>query len=168
MQELGFGSRQPGNVLLTSIVRQKSVHHFICCSPQPCGIYHCCLIAKLCPTLCDTMDCITPGFPVLHCLAVCSNLCPLSLWMPTNYLILCRPLLLPSINIRVFSHVSALCSRWPKFWSFSFSISPIGWVSFDSDNPGGDTEAQRLSKQLSYSPSYEATEPRVCTHVCPA
>ena len=47
--------------------------------------------------------------------------------MPSNHLILCRPLLLlPSIfpNIRVFSNESALCIRWPKCWSFSFSISP--------------------------------------------
>ena len=47
--------------------------------------------------------------------------------MPSNYLILCRPLLLlPSIlpNIRVFSDESALCSRWPKYWSLSFNISP--------------------------------------------
>ena len=46
--------------------------------------------------------------------------------MPSNYLILCRPLLLPSIfpSIRVFSGESVLCIRWPKYWSFSFSISP--------------------------------------------
>ena len=47
--------------------------------------------------------------------------------MPSNHLILCRPLLLPpSIfpSIRVFSNESALCIRWPKYWSFSFSISP--------------------------------------------
>ena len=47
--------------------------------------------------------------------------------MPSNHLILCRPLLfLPSIfpSIRVFSNESALCNRWPKYWSFSFSISP--------------------------------------------
>ena len=46
--------------------------------------------------------------------------------MPSNHLILCRPLLLPSIfpSIRVFSIESALCIRWPKYWSFSFSISP--------------------------------------------
>ena len=45
--------------------------------------------------------------------------------MPSNYLILCCPLLLPSIfpSIRVFSDKSALCIRWPKYWSFSFSIS---------------------------------------------
>ena len=57
----------------------------------------------------------------------CSNACPLSLVMPSNHLILCRPLLLlPSIFpcIRVFSNESVLCIKWPKYWSFSFSISP--------------------------------------------
>ena len=47
--------------------------------------------------------------------------------MPSNHLILCHPLLLPLSNlpsIRVFSNESALCMRWPKYWSFSFSISP--------------------------------------------
>ena len=46
--------------------------------------------------------------------------------MPSNHLILCHPLLLPSIfpNIRVFSNESVFCIRWPKYWSFSFSISP--------------------------------------------
>ena len=57
--------------------------------------------------------------------------------MPSNYLVLCRPLLfLPSIfpSIRVFSNESALRIRWPKYWSFSFSISPSneysGLISF--------------------------------------
>ena len=60
--------------------------------------------------------------------------------MPSNYLILCRPLLLlPSIfpSIRVFSNESALLMRWPKYWSFSLSISPSnehpGLVSFRMD-----------------------------------
>ena len=46
--------------------------------------------------------------------------------IPSNHLILCRPLLLPSIfpSIGVFSNESALCIRWPKYWSFSFNISP--------------------------------------------
>ena len=50
----------------------------------------------------------------------------IDLMMPSNYLILCRPLLLPSIfpSINVFSNESVLCIRWPKYWSFSFSISP--------------------------------------------
>ena len=64
--------------------------------------------------------------------------------MPSNHLILCRPLLLlPSIfpSIRVFSNESALCIRWPKYWSFSFNISPsneypglisLGWTGWIS------------------------------------
>ena len=60
--------------------------------------------------------------------------------MPSNHLILCHPLLLlPSIfpNIRVLSNESALCIRWPKYWSFSFNISPSsehpGLISFRMD-----------------------------------
>ena len=60
--------------------------------------------------------------------------------MPSHHLILCRPLLLlPSIfsSIRVFSTESVLCIRWPKYWSFSFSISPSneysGLISFRID-----------------------------------
>ena len=64
----------------------------------------------------------------------------IELVMPSNHLILCRPLLLlPSIfpSIRVFSNESALCIRWPKYWSFSFNISPSnehpGLISFRMD-----------------------------------
>ena len=64
----------------------------------------------------------------------------IELVMPSNHLILCRPLiLLPSIfpSIRVFSNESALCIKWPKYWSFSFSISPSneysGLISFRMD-----------------------------------
>ena len=59
--------------------------------------------------------------------------------MPSNHLILCHPLLLPSIfsSIRVFSSESVLCIRWPKYWSFSFSICPSneysGLLSFRID-----------------------------------
>ena len=60
--------------------------------------------------------------------------------MSFNYFILCHPLLLPlSVfpGIRVFSHESVLCIRWPKYWSFSFSISPSNeysrWISFRID-----------------------------------
>ena len=51
--------------------------------------------------------------------------------MPSNHLILCHPLPLPSIfpSIRVFSNESILCIRWPKYWSFSFSISPFNKYS---------------------------------------
>ena len=59
--------------------------------------------------------------------------------MPSNHLIVCHPLLLPSVfpSIRVFSNDSALCIRWPKYWSFSFKISPTnehpGLISFRMD-----------------------------------
>ena len=68
------------------------------------------------------------------------NSCPLSPLMPSNHLILCRPLLLlPSIfpSIRVFSNESTLCMRWPKYWSFSFNNSPStehpGLICFTMD-----------------------------------
>ena len=67
------------------------------------------------------------------------KLISIELVMPSNHLILCHPLLLPSIfpSIRVFSNESALHIRWPKYWSFSFSISPSnkysGLISFRMD-----------------------------------
>ena len=68
------------------------------------------------------------------------KLMSIELVMPSNHLILCRPLLLlPSIfpNIRVFSDESILHIKWPKYWSFSFSISPFneysGLISFSMD-----------------------------------
>ena len=97
----------------------------------------CCSIAQLCPTLCDTMDCSTPGFPVLHHLP---ELMSTESLMTSNHLVLWRPLLLlPSIfpGIRFFSTVSALCIRWSKYQSFSFSICPSnefsGLISFRID-----------------------------------
>ena len=59
----------------------------------------------------------------------------IELAMPSNYLILCCPLLLPSIfpSIRVFSNELALCLRWPKYWTFSFSISPFSEYSIRMD-----------------------------------
>ena len=82
-----------------------------------------------CPTLCDPMDCSMPGFPVQHQLPELTNSCSV---MPPNHLMLCRPHLASSIfpKIRVFSNESALHIRWPKYWSFSFSISP------SSEHPG--------------------------------
>ena len=68
-----------------------------------------------------------PGLPVHHQLPDLLKLMSIELVMPSNHHILCCPLLLlPSIfpSIRVFSNESVLCIRWPKYWSFSFSISP--------------------------------------------
>ena len=84
-------------------------------------------IAQSCPTLCDPMDCSTPVFPVHHQPQSSFKLTSMDSVMPSNHLILCCPLLLlPSLFpiIRVFSNESVLCTRLPKYWSFSFSISP--------------------------------------------
>ena len=81
-----------------------------------------------------------PGLLVHHQLSELPKLISIESVMPFNHLILCRPLLLlPSIfpSIRVFSNESALHIRWPKYWSFSFNISPSnehpGLISFRMD-----------------------------------
>ena len=78
-------------------------------------------------TLCDNMNCSVPGFSVLTNSWSLLKLISIELVMPSNHLILCHPLLIllsvfPSIV--VFSNESVLHIRWPKYWSFSFSISP--------------------------------------------
>ena len=87
------------------------------------------------------MDCSTPGasLPITNSKSLL-KLLSIKLVMPSKYLILCRPLLLlPSIfpSIRVFLNESVLHIRWPKYWSFSFSISPSnehsGLISFRMD-----------------------------------
>ena len=85
------------------------------------------------------MDCSTPGFSIHHQLLELTQT-HVRLVVPSNHLILCRPLLLlPSIfpSIRVFSNESAPGIRWPKYWSFSFTISPSneysGLISFRMD-----------------------------------
>ena len=94
-----------------------------------------------CLTLCDTVDCIAhqASLSITNSQSLL-KLMSIESVMPSNHLILCRPLLLsPSIipSIRVFSSESVLCIRWPKYWSFSFSISPSneysGLISFRID-----------------------------------
>ena len=86
------------------------------------------------------MDCRTPGFPVHHQFPELTQIHVLWVSDAIQHLILCHPLLLPpSIfpSIRVFSNESILHIRWPKYWSFSFSISPSkeysGLISFRMD-----------------------------------
>ena len=107
---------------------QRNIFSSTCC---------CSSVAKLCWTLCDPMYCSTSGSPVLHYLL---RFMSTESIMLSNCIILCYPLLhLPSIfsNIRVFSNELALRIRWPKYWSFSFSISPFngysGLISFRMD-----------------------------------
>ena len=102
----------------------------------------CVLVTQSCPTLCDPMNCSTPGLPVHHQLPefTQTHVHHVHPVMPSSHLILCRPLLLlPPIppSIRVFSNESTICTRWPKYWSFSFSIIPSkeipGLISFRMD-----------------------------------
>ena len=84
------------------------------------------------------MNCSTPGLPVHHQLPELTQLMSTESVMPSNYLILCRPLLLlHSIfpSIRVFSNESVLYIKWPKYWSFSISPSNeySGLISFRID-----------------------------------
>ena len=86
------------------------------------------------------MNCSMPGLPVHHQLPEFTQTHVTESVIPSNHLILCHPLLLlPSIfpSIRVFSNDSAVRIRWPKYWSFSFNISPSnehsGLISFRMD-----------------------------------
>ena len=86
------------------------------------------------------MDCRTPGLPVHHQLLELLQFMSIELVMPSNHLIPCHPFLLPPSmfpSIRVFSNESVLSIRWPKYWSFSFKISPSsedpGLISFRMD-----------------------------------
>ena len=90
-------------------------------------IYQFSSVTQLCPTLCNPMDCSKPGYLSITNSQNSLKLISVESVMPSNHFILCRPLLLPpSIfpRIRVFSNEPVLPIRWPKYWSFSFSISP--------------------------------------------
>ena len=97
-------------------------------------------VAQSCLTHCNPMDCSTPGFPVITNSQSLLKLTSIESMMPSSHLILCGPLFfLPSIfpSSRVFPNESALHIRWPKYWSFSFSISLSneysGLISFRVD-----------------------------------
>ena len=104
-------------------------------------------VAQSCLTLCNPMDYSMPGFPVPHQLQSLLKLMSIASVMPSNHLILCRPLLHPpSIfpSIGVSPNESVLCIRWPKYWSFAWksvfamniqdwcSLGLTGWISLQS------------------------------------
>ena len=106
-----------------------------------------CSVAQSCPTLCDPMNRSMPGLLSINNSWSPPKSMSIESVIPSNHLILCHPLLLlPSIlpSIRVFLNESTLRMRWPKNWSFSFSISPskehrglsplewTGWISLQS------------------------------------
>ena len=112
----------------------------ICKGLKRSYIVHFSSVIQSCLTLCDPVDCSTPGFPVHHQFL---ELTQTHVYQDSDAIQPSHPLspllLLPSIlpSIRVFPNESALLIRWPKYWSFSFSISPSdeysGLISFGMD-----------------------------------
>ena len=113
------------------------------CFLSPLGFFHlcCCSVTKSCPALCDPIDCRTPGFPVHHQLPA---LAQTPIHRVSNAIQPSHPLSSPSppaCNLSqhqgFFSDKSAVCFRWLKYWSFSFSFSPSsefsGLISFRMD-----------------------------------
>ena len=91
-------------------------------------------VAQSCPTLCDPMNRSTPGLPVHHQLPEFTQTHAIQPSHPLSHLILLPPI---PPSIRVFSNESTLRMRWPKYWSFTFSIIPSkehpGLISFSMD-----------------------------------
>ena len=124
---------------------QKSLWAVTAAMKLRCLLLHFTSVAQFYPTLCDPMDCSTPGFPVHHQLPefTQTHVHRVSDSKPSPPFISFHPTissLLPlSIfpSIRVFSSEPVLCIRWPKYWSFSFNISPYneysGLISFRMD-----------------------------------
>ena len=102
-------------------------------------------VTQSCPTLCDPMNHSTPGLHVHHQLRESTQPMSIESMMPSNRLILCHPLfLLPPIppSIRIFSNESTLHMRWPKYWSFSFSISP------SREHPGTPSDPASITSHI--------------------
>ena len=89
-------------------------------------IHHCCSVAQSCPTLCAPWTAALQTSLSFTISGSLLKLMSIESLMPSNHIILCHSLLLPSVltSIRVFSSEWAFPIRWPKYWSFSFSISP--------------------------------------------
>ena len=139
---------------------------FVVC---PNSEWCCCSAAHSCLILCNPTDCSTPGFPVHPQLLYITNsrslpkLMTITSVMPSNHLIHSHPLLLlPSIfpSIRVFSNELVLCIRWPKYWSFSFSISPSKeysrLISFWIDRLDMLAVQGTLKKEPSLTPQFKS------------
>ena len=117
-----------------------TVNKCCCCWVVNLTVNKCCSVAQSCPTLCDPMDCSTPGFLSFTISWILLKLMSIESMMSSNHIILCHPLLLLSSifpRVRVFTNKSALCIKKPKHWCFNFSISPSneysGLISFRMD-----------------------------------
>ena len=120
-------------------------------APAPTGLR--CSLTQLCPALWDPVGRSTQASLSFTISQSLLKLRSIELVMPSYCLILCHPLLLPSIfpSTRVFSNESAFCIRWPKYWSFTFSISPSseypGLISFRMERDS--QESKGLSRVFS-------------------
>ena len=123
--------------VLPPVTNIKSL--FPCCfkTGDGCQIHHFSSVAQSCPTLCNSMDCSMPGFTTIANSQSFLKLMSIESVMPSNYLILCHPLLLLLIfpSIRIFSNESVLHIRQPNCCSFSISLSNVysGCISFSID-----------------------------------
>ena len=101
-------------------------------------------VTQLCLTFWEPMNCNMTGLPVHRQLLEFTKLISIDSVMPSNHLILCHPILhLPSIvpSVRVFSNESAVCIKWPRYWSFRINTVlpmniqdwfPLGWTGWNS------------------------------------
>ena len=122
-------------------------------SEVPCC---CCSAVQLCPVLCDPVVCSTPALLVLPISRSLPRLMSTALVMPSSHLILwCPVLLLLSIfpSIKDFSNELAVCIRWPKYWSFSFSPSNeySGLISLKVRSPCCPRDSQKSSPAPQFS-----------------
>ena len=119
-----------GGIYESSKVISKAINNLYCC---------CCSVSQSFLTVCNLWTAARQACLSFTISWILLKFMSVELVTPSNHLILCHPLLLPSIfpSIRVFSNESALHIRWPKYWSFSFSVSPSheysGLISFRID-----------------------------------
>ena len=124
----------------------------------------------MCPTLCDSMDCSTPGFPVNHQLPELAQIHVHRVGnaiQPSHLLSSLSPSAFKPCSIRVFSSESVPYIRWPKYWGFSFSISPSneysGLISFRIDLMDLLAVQGTLKSLLQH---YEHSCSSICMDVC--
>ena len=128
-------------------------------------------VAQSCLTLCDPMDCSMLGLPVHHQLPELTQTHVHRVVIPSNHLILCHPLLLMSSifpSIRVFSSELVLHLRWPKYWSFSFSISPSSEYSRLISFSGlvGSPCSPRDSQEFFSNPHFKSLNSSAFSFLC--
>ena len=137
-------------------------------SEVPC----CCSGVQSCPALCDPVVCSTPGLLVITISWSLPKFMSTALVMPSSHLILwCPVLLLPSIfpSIKDFSNELAVCIRWPKYWSFSFSPSNeySGLISLKVDwfvLPAVQGTLRNLLQHHNFHHQYFGTLPSLQSH----